>query len=152
VRAVGANAKMNEFCAAMGLCNLRHVEEETEKRRQADLRYRAHLEGAPGLQLNCVQPGVRHNHGYFPAVFDKEIFGADRNEVFEALAKQNIGARKYFWPLTSAYSAYAGKYDPKETPVALKVSENVLTLPMYADLASEDIDRICNIVLGCRKA
>ena len=152
VRAVGANAKMNEFCAAMGLCNLRHVEEECEKRRQVNLRYRTHLEGVPGLQLNCVQSGVRHNHGYFPAVFDKKIFGANRNEVFEALAKQNIGARKYFWPLTSAFDAYAGKYDPRETPVALRVSENVLTLPMYADLEPEDIDRICEIVLGCRKA
>ena len=88
----------------------------------------------------------------FPAVFDQEIFGAGRNEVFEALAKHNIGARKYFWPLTSAFAAFAGKYDPRETPVALKVSENVLTLPMYADLEPEDIDRICEIVLGCRKA
>ena len=152
VQAVGANAKMNEFCAAMGLCNLRHVEKEIEKRRQADLRYRTYLEGIPGLQLNCVQPGVRHNYGYFPAVFDKETFGADRNEVFEVLAKQNISARKYFWPLTSAFGAFAGKYDPRETPVALKVSENVLTLPMYADLEPEDIDRICKIVLECRKA
>lgn len=152
VRAVGANAKLNEFSAAMGLCNLRHVEAEIEKRRQADLRYRRHLEGVPGLQLNCVQPGVRHNHGYFPVLFDPAVFGADRNEVFAALAKRNIGARKYFWPLTSAFAAFAGKYDPRETPVALKVSENVLTLPMYADLETEDIDRICDIVLECRKS
>jgi dTDP-4-amino-4,6-dideoxygalactose transaminase len=151
VRSVGANAKMNEFCAAMGLCNLRHVEEEDEKRRQADLRYRKHLEDVPGLQLNCIQSGVRHNHGYFPAVFEKDTFGADRNEVFEVLAKQNIHARKYFWPLTSAFGAFAGKYDPRKTPIALRVSENVLTLPMYADLEPEDIDRICEIVLGCRK-
>ena len=149
VRAVGANAKMNEFCAAMGLCNLRHVEAEIEKRKKVNDRYRSHLEGIPGLQLNAVQPGVKHNYGYFPVVFDREAFGADRNTVFAALAEQGIGARKYFWPLTSAFGAFAGKYDPAETPAALRVSENVLTLPMYADLEMEDVDRICEIVLGC---
>ena len=151
VSAVGANAKMNEFCAAMGLCNLRHAEEEIEKRKRVDVRYRQHLTGVPGLQLNAVQPGVRPNYGYFPVVIDPETFGADRNRVSEALAEQNIGARKYFWPLTSAFSAFRGKYDPAETPVALRISENVLTLPMYADLSMEDTDRICEIVLQCGK-
>ncbi len=146
VRAVGANAKMNEFCAAMGLCNLRHVEEEIKKRKVVDERYRKNLEGIPGLQLNTVKPGVKHNHGYFPVVIDPEIFGADRNQVFAALAEENIGARKYFWPLTSAFGAFAGKFDPAETPVALQVSERVLTLPMYADLPMEEVDRICAAV------
>ena len=151
VRAVGANAKMNEFCAAMGLCNLRHIEGEIEKRRKVGERYRRHLEGIPGLQLNAVQPGVKHNYGYFPVVFDRGAFGADRDQVFAALAEQNIFARKYFWPLTSAFGAFAGKYDPAETPAALRISENVLTLPMYAGLDPEDADRICEIVLACRK-
>ena len=142
---------MNEFCAAMGLCNLRHVEQEIEKRKKADSRYRTHLQGIPGLQLNAVQPGVKPNYGYFPVIFDREVFGADRNEVFAALAARDIGARKYFWPLTSAFGAFEGKYDPAETPAALRISENVLTLPMYADLDTEDVDRICEIVLGCRK-
>ncbi len=151
VRAVGANAKMNEFCAAMGLCNLRHVEEEIEKRKKAGNRYRSHLEGIPGLQLNAVQPGVKYNYGYFPVIFERDVFGADRDEVFTALAEQNVGARKYFWPLTSAFSAFAGKYDPAETPVAQRISERVLTLPLYADLAHEDVDRICETVLRCGK-
>ncbi len=151
VSAVGANAKMNEFCAAMGLCNLRHVDREIEKRKRADERYRSHLEGIPGLQLNAVQPGVRSNYGYFPVIFDPEVFGADRDQVFEALAEQGIMARKYFYPLTSAFSAFSGKYDPAETPVALEVSRRVLTLPMFADLHMEDVDRICEIVLGCSR-
>ena len=151
VSAVGANAKMNEFCAAMGLCNLRHVEAEIEKRKSADARYRTHLEGVPGLQLNAVQPGVKPNYGYFPVLFDPETFGADRDQVFAALEAQGIGARKYFYPLTSAFTAFHGKYDPAETPAALRVSEQVLTLPMYADLEPADIDRICDIVLQCGK-
>ena len=149
VSAVGANAKMNEFCAAMGICNLRHVEDEIDKRAKVDARYREHLEGVPGLQLNAVQPGVKRNYSYFPAVFDEKRFGAGRDEVFDALAAQGIHARKYFYPVTSSFAAFRGKYDPALTPAALDISRRVLTLPMYADLALEDVDRICGIILEC---
>ncbi len=151
VSAVGANAKMNEFCAAMGLCNLRHVEEEIGKRKKAAERYRSHLEGIEGLQLNAVQKDVKQNYAYFPVVFEEKAFGASREEVFERLAENGIGARKYFYPLTNTFSCFHRKYDVRETPVALHVSRRVLTLPMYADLALEDVDRICGIILGCRK-
>ena len=90
VEAVGANAKMNEFCAAMGLCNLRHVDEEITKRKKVVERYRAQLEGVDGIQLNPVQAGVTPNYAYFPAVFDEKVFGSSRNEVFESLAEKGI--------------------------------------------------------------
>ena len=82
VDGVGANAKMNEFCAAMGLCNLRHVEEEIGKRKLVDERYRSHLEGVEGITLNPVQEDEKRNYAYFPVVFDEKRFGASRNEVF----------------------------------------------------------------------
>ena len=151
VSAVGANAKMNEFCAAMGLCNLRHFDTEIEKRRKVAERYRSHLEGVEGLQLNVIQPDVKSNYAYFPVVFEEKVFGASRAEVFDSLARQGIGARKYFYPLTNTFSAFHGKYNVMETPVALHVSKRVLTLPMYADLALTDVDRICEIIMGCRQ-
>lgn len=147
VDAVGANAKMNEFCAAMGLCNLRHVDEEIAKRRAVVERYREHLEGVDGLRLNVRQPEVRSNYAYFPVVFDENLFGASRNEVMDALAQNGIGARKYFYPLTNTFECFHGKYDVDATPVALHVAKRVLTLPLYADLSMEDVDRICKIVL-----
>lgn len=147
VDAVGANAKMNEFCAAMGLCNLRHVDEEIAKRRAVVERYREHLEGVDGLRLNVQQPEVRSNYAYFPVVFDENLFGASRNEVMDALAKNGIGARKYFYPLTNTFECFHGKYDVDATSVALHVAKRVLTLPLYADLSMEDVDRICKIVL-----
>lgn len=151
VSAVGANAKMNEFCASMGLCNLRHIESEIEKRKKVSERYCSHLEGIEGLQLNADQPGLKRNYAYFPVVFEEKVFGASRAEVFDALAEQGIGARKYFYPLTNTFSAFHGKYNVFETPVALHVSKRVLTLPIYSDLAFEDVDQICNIILSCRK-
>ena len=99
VDAVGANAKMNEFCAAMGICNLRHVDEEINKRRIVVERYRSHLDGVEGIQLSPIQKDVKPNYAYFPVVFDDKVFGATRNEVFDKLAENEIGARKYFYPL-----------------------------------------------------
>lgn len=151
VDGVGANAKMNEFCAAMGLCNLRHVDEEIAKRKAVVERYVERLSGTDGIQLNPVQADVKPNYAYFPAVFDEKVFGASRNEVFDALAEEGIGARKYFYPLTNSFDCFHGKYDVNQTPVALHISKRVLTLPLYADLALEDVDRICDIILKCKK-
>lgn len=150
VSAVGANAKMNEFCAAMGLCNLRHVEEEIGKRKRVAERYRAHLEGVEGLLLNRIQPEVESNYAYFPVVFEEKLFGASRAEVFDRLAENGIGARKYFYPLTNTFSCFHRKYDVNETPTALHISKRVLTLPLYGELALEDVDRICRIILECK--
>ncbi len=151
VDGVGANAKMNEFCAAMGLCNIKHVDGEIEKRRLVVERYREHLGEVEGIRLNVTQEGVKQNYAYFPVVFDEKVFGASRNEVFESLAENGIGARKYFYPLTNTYDCYHGKYDVNLTPVALHISKRILTLPMYADLAVEDVDRICEIIQRCKR-
>lgn len=147
----GGNAKMNEFCAAMGVCNLRHLDGEIAKRARVEGRYRERLEGAPGIKLVDPQLGVRSNHAYMPVVFDERSSGVTRDDVFGALAAEGIGARKYFYPLASDYACYHSVYSSAATPVAKWVSERVLTLPMYADLALEDVDRICDIVKGCER-
>lgn len=147
VDAVGANAKMNEFCAAMGICNLRHIDRELLKRERAAERYRRHLQGVKGLYLNPIQKDVKPNYAYFPIVVEEKEFGATRNEIYQALLDEKIYSRKYFYPLTNAFECFRGQYDPDQTPIALHVSKRVLTLPMYADLSMEQIDRICEIIL-----
>ena len=144
---IGSNAKMNEFVAAMGLCTLRHVDEEIEKRKRVVECYREYLHGIDGIQLPPIQENVKSNYAYFPIVIDERLFGSTRNEVFEELAQNNIHARKYFYPLTSAFDAYHGMFDKHRTPVALHISKRVLTLPMYADLPLEDVARICQIIV-----
>ncbi len=151
VESVGANAKMNEFCAAMGICNLRHVDEEIAKRKAVTERYHERLDGIEGVKLNRVSDDVKPNYAYLPAVFDEKVFGCGRDEVYSVLAEHNIFARKYFYPLTNTFECFAGKYDPNETPVALAVNKAVLTLPLYADLELEQVDRICDIIISCKK-
>ena len=151
VDGVGANAKMNEFCAAMGLCNLRHIDEEILKRKRVVECYRNYLENVDGLMLNPIQKNVESNYAYFPVVFDEKIYGSNRNEVFEKLEENNIGARKYFYPLTNTFDCFHGKYNVDMTPVALHISKRVLTLPLYADLSLDDVEHICELVLSCKK-
>lgn len=152
VDGVGANAKMNEFCAAMGICNLRHIDEEISKREKVFQRYQERLHNIEGLRIMSVQPDVKSNYAYFPVVFDEKKFGATRNEVFGKLEEHGIHARKYFYPLTSAFECFHGDYDSNSTPTALYVSKRILTLPLYSDLSLDIVDYICDIILACRQS
>lgn len=145
---IGGNAKMNEFQSAMGLCNLRHLQEEISKRKKIVEAYRERLEGIDGIKLSVIQKNVEPNYAYFPIVFDG--FKYTRNEVFERLAKEKIGARKYFFPLTNSFECYRNypTAGVEKTPIAQYMALRVLTLPLYADLSLEDVDKICNIILS----
>jgi dTDP-4-amino-4,6-dideoxygalactose transaminase len=144
---VGGNAKMSEFQAAMGICNLRHVDEEIRKRGVAVAHYRRRLAGVPGLTLCGDQNHVKPNYAYLPVVFDGYKY--DRNQVFEMLKAEGIVARKYFYPLTNDLECYRDlpTAGADKTPVAKFLADRVLTLPLYADLSAEDIDFICDIIL-----
>lgn len=147
IEAVGANAKLNEFCAAMGICNLRHLEEEISKRKKIVQRYMERLHDIDGLKLPPQQIGVKPNYAYFPVVFEEKKFGATRNEVFNSLAKENIMARKYFYPLTNTFACFHNRFDVNKTPVARHLANRVLTLPLYADLPLDVVDTVCDIIL-----
>ncbi len=146
---VGANAKMNEFCAAMGICNLRYVDGEISKRQAVFEKYSARLSDVDGIKFPRRQKNVRSNYSYLPVIFDGKFF--DRNEIYSALASKNIFARKYFYPIANEFDCYKHVFKPSKTPTALDLSHRVLTLPMFADLDFKDIDRICDIILSCKK-
>ncbi|MCQ2386555.1 MAG: DegT/DnrJ/EryC1/StrS family aminotransferase, partial [Clostridia bacterium] len=144
---VGGNAKMNEFAAAMGICNLRHLDAEIEKRRKVVERYRSRLGDVRDIRLSVIQKDVKSNYAYFPVVFDGYKY--TRAEVFTRLADEEIIARKYFYPLTNSFSCYRDfpTAGAEKTPIANDIASKVLTLPLYADLSLEDVDRICRIIL-----
>ena len=148
VSGVGANAKMNEFCAAMGLCNLKHIDEEIAKRKKAVERYREHLGSVKGIKISPKQDGVISNYAYFPVVFDENVFGKSRDEISDKLAAEGIFSRKYFYPLTNTFDCYKDRFNADNTPVAVEISDRVLTLPLYADLPLDYVDRICKIILN----
>jgi dTDP-4-amino-4,6-dideoxygalactose transaminase len=146
VEYIGGNAKMNEFQAAMGLCNLRHIDDEIEKRRIVSERYLSNLEGIRGIKLVKPRINAKTNYSYLPIVIDG--FGKTRDEVYDNLRANNILARKYFYPLTNSYKCYADRFHPDGTPVAKEIADRILTLPLYADLSLEDVDIVCGIIKG----
>ncbi|MBQ8825828.1 MAG: DegT/DnrJ/EryC1/StrS family aminotransferase [Oscillospiraceae bacterium] len=144
---VGGNAKMSEFQAAMGICNLRHIDGEIEKRRSVSERYRELLSDVKGIRLCEIQKGVKSNYAYMPVFFDGYKYS--RDEVFEKLKAEDIIARKYFYPLTNDFECYRSMptAGAEKTPYAKHAAETVLTLPLYSDLPVEQADRICSIIL-----
>ncbi len=144
---VGTNAKMTEFQAAMGICNLRHIDEYISARKACVETYRRRLSGVKGIRICPEQKNVRSNYAYFPVLFNKTEFGLSRDEIADRLAVENIFARKYFYPLTSDFSIVRSKFAVNETPVAKATADSVLTLPLYSDLDLNDVNRICDIIL-----
>lgn len=144
---VGGNAKMDEFRAAMGICNLRNIEDCIAARGTVFKRYNERLSGVKGIKLMKEQSDVTPNYAYYAVLFDREEFGESRDEVYDRLKKNDIFARKYFYPAINEMDCYANE-NFGVTPIAGEISRKVLTLPMYADLTIEDVDRICDIILN----
>lgn len=145
---VGGNAKMNEFQAAMGICNLRHVDEEIKKRKKIVECYKSKLNGIKGIKICDEQLDVKQNYAYFPVVFDGYKY--TREEIYKRLENENIIARKYFYPLTNDLDCYKNleTAGSDKTPIAKHIAECVLTLPLFADLSIDDVKRICEIILN----
>ena len=142
---IGTNARMNELEAAMGICNLRHIDAEIAKRKAAADRYTERLSDVKGIRLIKPQTGVEYNYAYYPVIFDG--YKMDREEVLQELAKHDVIARRYFYPSVDSAECYNGKYPAENTPLSHYYAQRVLTLPLYADLSVEDADRICDIIL-----
>lgn len=144
---VGGNAKMNEFQAAMGICNFRHIKDEIAKRKLVWEQYNARLSGIEGIKTPTVEKDVEYNYSYYPIIFDG--YKKDRNGIYSLLAEKEIFTRKYFYPLTSDFECY--KNSPfaggEKTPIAKHTAEHILTLPLYAGLDTQTVDRICDLIL-----
>lgn len=140
---IAMNTKMNEFQAAMGLCNLKYINEFIEKRKQIIKVYQKELQNVVGIKCFEEQKEVTSNYIYFPIIIEKE-YGVSRDELFAKLAENNIVARKYFYPITPLLKCYENY--SANTPIAKEISEKVLTLPLYSDLKIDEVLKICDII------
>ncbi|MCD7818794.1 MAG: DegT/DnrJ/EryC1/StrS family aminotransferase [Lachnospiraceae bacterium] len=145
---VGGNAKLDEFRAAMGVCNLRYVDENIKKRKAVAEKYDELLGDVSGIRLMQLRGGVTPNYAYYPVYIDPVKLGENRDDVYKRLEESDIHARRYFYPATNDLVCYRDKFEIQDTPVAHDVSMNILCLPMYADLGLDEVERICGIILG----
>lgn len=146
IEEIGANAKMNEFQAAMGICNLRYISEAIKRRKELVGYYYKCLEGCRGVRLNIKQKDTEKNYAYMPILIIPGEYKISRDQLYEILKENEIFARKYFYPLVTDTECYKNMYDSGDTPIAKRVAENILTLPLYTDMTYEDIERVCDVV------
>ena len=148
VEAPGINGKMDEVRAAYGLLNLRQVDAAIEARQKVANQYREALRNVKGIRFFEDIPGVRHNYSYFPIFIDDEQYGMSRDALYAKLKENNIFGRRYFYPLITAFDPYRDypSAKPENLPVATKVAEQVLCLPMHHALSEDDVKRIIETI------
>ena len=149
VIAPGINGKMDEVRSAIGLLNLKQVDAAIEARHQVANRYREALCGVKGIRVMEDMPGVRHNYSYFPMFIDAEEYGMTRDELYFKMKENNVLGRRYFYPLISEFSTYRGLESawPENLPVAKRIADSVICLPMYYGLKEEEIDRVIEQII-----
>ena len=149
VVAPGINSKMDEIRSAIGLLNLRQVDKAIAARRHVAQLYREGLKDVEGVTYFEDMPGVRHNYSYFPIFVDAERYGMTRDDLYQKLKDNNILGRRYFYPLISTFSTYRGldSARPENLPVAHRIAEQVICLPMHHLLTDADVERIINVII-----
>ena len=148
VEAPGINGKMDEVRAAYGLLNLKQVDAAIEARQKVANAYRAAFRNVKGIRFFDDMPGVRHNYSYFPIFVDAEQYGMTRDELYDKMKAENVYGRRYFYPLITAFDPYRD-YPSANTanlPMATKIADQVICLPMHHELSEEDLKRIVNCI------
>lgn len=148
VIAPGINGKIDEVRAAYGLLNLKQVDAAIEVRHQVAVRYREALRDVKGIRVMEDIPGVRHNYAYFPIFIDAEEYGMTRDELYFKMKEQDVLGRRYFYPLISEFSTYRGldSARPENLPIAHRLADSVICLPMYHNLTDNDVERILELI------
>lgn len=141
---LGFNAKLNEVQAAFGLATLNYIDEAIDKRRKVSEFYHSHLSNMPGITLPTIPENLRWNYSYYPIIIDENKYSKKRDELYLKLKDNNIISRRYFYPLITDFNIYS-QYKV-ETPIAKKISENVICLPIHHLLSDNDLYRIINVI------
>ena len=149
VEAPGINGKMDEVRAAYGLLNLKQVDAAIEARKKVADAYRAVLKDVKGIRFFDDMAGVRHNYSYFPIFVDAEQYGMTRDDLYEKMKAANVYGRRYFYPLITAFDPYKDypSAAPENLPVATKIADQVICLPMHHALSEEDVERVAKVIL-----
>lgn len=146
VVSVGANAKMNEFAAIMGICNLRHITETINDRKRVYEIYMNGISKVKGIQCFESEKDTLQNYAYFPIIVSEE-YPLERDELYNQLIQQGIYARKYFFPLTADQACFKNKYRSLSLPVARDLAKRILVLPIFEGMKEEVQEEILKVII-----
>lgn len=156
VVAPGINSKMDEIRSAYGLLNLQQVDAAIEARKHAAKLYVEELSDVEGIKMfpymvesfgsSATANGLRLNYSYFPIFVDAKQYGMSRDDLYFKMREQNIWGRRYFYPLICDFSTYRGlpSASQENLPVATKMANEVICLPMHHGLSESDVERVIN--------
>jgi Predicted pyridoxal phosphate-dependent enzyme apparently involved in regulation of cell wall biogenesis len=149
VVAPGINGKMDEIRAAFGLLALKQIDAAIASRKAIADSYREGLKNVKGIRCLADQESVTHNYSYFPIFVDEKEYGLSRDELYFKMQEQNVYGRRYFYPLISTFSTYRhlDSAAPDNLPIATKIADSVICLPMYAELDEADLDQILKTII-----
>ena len=144
----GINAKMNEVQSALGILQIKHIVSNISKRKIiADL-YRQDLKNIEGISFLIENTNIEYNYSYFPIFINEKKYGLSRDDLYNKLKENNIFSRRYFYPLISDFPAYRELPSAKKEclPVAHKISEEVICLPIYSELVRKNVNRVSELI------
>ncbi len=150
VVSIGANAKMNEFAAIMGLCNLKHIDSVIGQREKIWNLYREKIRSNQDIYLFEDNVDIVRNYSYFPIIV-KKTGQRERDELYDYFRRENIYCRKYFYPLTSDQACFKNKYKNVNLSIARYLAEHILVLPLYSEMKEEDLDKIMKVIKELKK-
>ena len=147
VLAPGINGKMSEFNAALGLLQLKHIDGAILRRKEVDAAYRQRLKDIKGIRCLGDTGEKVANYSYFPIMVEDE-YPIGRQELYHELKSKGIHPRLYFYPLISEFPMYRdlSSARPENLPVATKLAQQVLCLPIYPALEISVIDEITGFI------
>lgn len=145
----GINSKVDEMRSAYGILNLRQVDAAIESRHQVAIKYREALRNVEGVSFFDDMPGVKHNYSYFPIFIDADKYGMTRDDLYDKMKSANVLGRRYFYPLISEFSTYKGLPSAarENLPIAHKMADTVICLPMHHALSNDDIERTLYLIV-----
>jgi dTDP-4-amino-4,6-dideoxygalactose transaminase len=147
----GLNARMSEFHAALALRGLEGLDARINRRNQIRLHYERRLRTIPGLSFQRIPPSNRSSCKDFAVLVDEPVFGKSRDWLFEALERENIQVRRYFYPPVHRQKLYREIWDKRPLPATESISESILNLPIYSALSDENVETICDAILRCHE-
>ena len=149
VVAPGINSKIDEVRCAYGLLNLKQVDKAIANRQKVAQKYREALRNVPGIRFFDDMPGVRHNYSYFPIFINAKEYGTTRDELYFKMREQGVLGRRYFYPLISTFSTYRSlpSATTENLPVATRIANEVICLPMHHELSEADLDCILSLIV-----
>jgi dTDP-4-amino-4,6-dideoxygalactose transaminase len=155
VVAPGINSKMDEMRSAYGLLNLKQVDSAIAARKKAAKTYYDALKDVKGISFypylkeTFESEHLHYNYAYMPMFIDAEEYGMTRDDLYAKMKAANVLGRRYFYPLITDFNTYKGcpGAERSNLPVAHKMADSVICLPMHHILSDEDINRTLDLII-----